>query len=147
MFKKVLLAIQGEENKDFINCALGLTAFYKAPLTALHVRETSLDHYGYVDQLASSVTKEQFIDYIHALAAESEKKAYAALQARAGELGLAFDWKTRQGHPAGEIQAELREGSYDLLVLGTKPGSPGNTSKKVKEIIVNKTPCSVFIVK
>lgn len=147
MFNKVLLAIQGEEKKDFIGGALELAKFYGAAVTVFHVREISLAHYGYVDTLASSVAKEQFIDYIHDQAAEREKMAYAAIRARAGELGVAFDWKTREGHPAEEIQSELRAGAYDLLILGTKPASPGNTSKKVKETAAKKTPCSVFIIK
>jgi nucleotide-binding universal stress UspA family protein len=144
----VLLAIQGEEeSKAFIGCALDLAKFYGASVTALHIRETSLAHYGYVDQLAGSLAKEQFVNYIHDRAAEREKQAYASIRDRAGELDQAFGWITREGHPADEIQAELKGGSYDLLILGTKPLSPGNTSSKVKEMIAKKTPCAVFILK
>lgn len=147
MFKNILLAIHGEEEEKFIRCALDLTKFYGASLTGLHITETSLAHYGYVDTLASSVAKEQFIDYIHQQADERKNRANWAFKARAEEMGLTFRWKTRDGNPADEILSEIKEGYYDLLILGTKPGSPGNTSKKVKEKIAKNPPCSILIVK
>lgn len=97
-------------------------------------------HYVYVD-------KEQFIDYIYEQAAERKNRANSAFEAKTTVVGLTFRWKTRDGNPADEILGEIKEGYYDLLILGTKPGSPGNTSKKVKEKIAKNPPCSILIVK
>ncbi len=146
MFKNILLAVSGEEtSENFIGLAMDLALCYGANLTALHVTETSLAHYGYVDQLASSIAREQFIHYIHDQAAERKTRVRSTLDALAAEKGINYQWKIRNGNPAVEILDEIKAGGYDLVVLGTKPASPGNTSRRVKEILAKNTPCSVFI--
>lgn len=141
------MAVHGDESSGFLEKVLALCKFFKAEITILHVAETSLSHYGYVDQLASAITKEQFIDYIYNMAKERQNNIFNEFKARAEATGLTFQWRLREGKPQLEIVEEFKEGQYDLLILGTKPKSPGNTSSKVKERVLKEIASSVFICK
>ncbi|MEG6522445.1 universal stress protein [Desulfotomaculum sp. 1211_IL3151] len=147
MFKNILLAVHGDENREFLERVLELCNFFKAEITVLHVAETGLSHYGYVDQLASAITKDQFIDYIYNMAKERQDNIYNEFKDRAEATGLTFQWRLREGKPQLEIVEEFKKGKYDLLILGTKPKSPGNTSSKVKERVLKEIASSVFIIK
>ncbi|GAB6180795.1 hypothetical protein JCM14036_21140 [Desulfotomaculum defluvii] len=147
MFKNILLAVHGDENSEFLEKVLELVRLSKPEITLLHVTETSLSHYGYVDQLASAITKDQFIGYIYNMANERKNNIFKDFKDRAGDLGLSFHWRVREGKPQIEIVEEFQQGSYDLLILGTKPKSPGNTSSKVKEKVLKEISSSIYILK
>lgn len=147
MYKNILVAVHGEENEGFLQKASEFIMVTKPRVTVLHVSETGLTHYGYVDQLASGITKEQFINYIYAMADEQQKQIFNKFKELAETTGSQFAWKVREGNPPKEIIQELNTGNYDLLILGTKPKSPGNTSSKVKEKMLNELSTSLLIIK
>lgn len=147
MFKNILLAIQGEESDGFWENITGLLELFQPRVTVLHVSETALAHYGYVDQLASGITKEQFIQYIHHIADQKQRAIRERFQELARHQDVSWEWKVREGDPAREIERELFGGKYDLLILGSKPGSPGNTSSKVKEKSLARQSTSLLIIK
>lgn len=147
MYNKILIAIQGEEGPQFLQKALELIQPAKETISILHIKETDLTHYGYVDQLASSISKEQFIDYIHELAESQQKKIQEQMTEQRDRLNLNFAWKVREGSPAQELCKEVEALNYDLLILGTKPKAPGNTSSKVKETMLKVFDGSIFIIK
>ncbi|SHE39419.1 universal stress protein [Desulforamulus putei] len=147
MYKNILAAVHGEEDEGFLTKIAELVMLTKPHVTVLHVSETGLTHYGYVDQLASAITKEQFIQYIYHMADERQKDIYNKFRELSASAGIQFEWKLRQGNPSKEISQELNTGNYDLLILGTKPKSPGNTSSKVKEKILKGLTTSLLIIK
>ncbi|MEW6696589.1 MAG: universal stress protein [Bacillota bacterium] len=147
MFNNILVAVQGEESEHFLQQVVELIKLAKPRVSVIHVRETGLSHYGYVDQLASGVTKEQFIDYIFDMADDRQKQIYNTFKELGHDLGIDFLWMVREGTPGSEITQEVDRGNYDLVILGTKPKSPGNTSKKVKEKVLNGLSTSILIIK
>lgn len=64
-------------------------------------------------------------------------------------LGLEADRKVREGDPATEILAEIREGGYDLVVLASD-GTGGAEEPRlgsVAEQLAREAPASVLIVR
>lgn len=147
MLKHILLAVQGEESDGFWEKIAGVLQLLQPRVTVLHVSETALAHYGYVDQLASSITKEQFIQYIHHIAGQKQHEIRERFQELVRQRNVPWEWKVREGDPAREIERELAGGTYDLLILGSKPASPGNTSSKVKEKMLARQSTSLLIIK
>lgn len=145
MFNHILVAIQGDEQDNYWSKLFVLLNMIKSNITVLHVKETSLSHYGYVDQLASGITKEQFVSYIYQMAQEREHEIQTKLSQFAKDQGIKFSWQVREGKPSDEIIKELKAGNYDLLILGTKPKSPGNTSSRVKEQALKESLKSLLI--
>lgn len=74
-----------------------------------------------------------------------------AVQARERlkELGLEADRKVRQGDPATEILAEIREGRYDLVVLASDEAGAVEEPRlgSVAEQVVRDAPASVLVVR
>ncbi|MTI80959.1 MAG: universal stress protein [Firmicutes bacterium] len=149
MTKKILLAMHGEElnMEKVIEQTLVLSSETNGEITVLNIKENNLIHYGEVDTLLTFTAKEKFIDYVGEMANEKAQQALQQFTKKAEEKGITFHWKTREGKPAIEIIDEIKEGGYDLLVLGTKEPGPGNTSSKVKEKVANEHPITVLMVK
>ncbi|CCO07076.1 universal stress protein [Desulforamulus hydrothermalis] len=145
MFNNILVAVHGDEKEAFWAKIEALIMLTKPEVTVLHVSETGLTHYGYVDQLASGIAKEQFIEYIYQMAEEKQQVIYQKIKELSQRAGINFMWQVRRGSPAKEISSELSKGSYDLLILGTKPKSLGNTSSKVKENLLKHNCVSLLI--
>jgi nucleotide-binding universal stress UspA family protein len=68
---------------------------------------------------------------------------------RLKQLGLEAERKVRQGDPATEILAEIREGSYDLVVLASDGVASRDDPRlgSVAEQVVQEAPTSVLIVR
>lgn len=149
MFKNILLAIHGEEVniKKVINQTLLLAEKNDSVLTVLNVKENNLIYYGEVDTLLPFTAKEKFIDYVGKMTNEQAQMVLDRFEQQAGEIGISFKWKTKEGKPADEIIRELKAENYDLLILGTKEPGPGNTSSKVKERLAKEHLCTVLMVK
>ncbi|ABO50384.1 UspA domain protein [Desulforamulus reducens MI-1] len=147
MFKHILLAVHGDEKSGFLEKVLEFCKDIKPEITLMHVVETNLAHYGYVDQLASGISKDQFINYIYRMANEKQEEIISHFEKKVREMEIGFQWKVKEGKPHKEILQELNEGSYDLLILGTKPKAPGNTSSKVKESVLRDLATSVLVIK
>lgn len=73
--------------------------------------------------------------------------ALARAQATLRQSGVEAETRLRHGDPASEILAELAEGSYDLLVIGSRGRSPvgrlllGTTGSCLAE----QAPCPVLV--
>ncbi|GAB6157481.1 hypothetical protein JCM39194_06810 [Desulfotomaculum varum] len=145
MFNSILVAVQGDEKETFWAKIKDLIMLTRSPVTVLHVSETGLTHYGYVDQLASGIAKDQFIAYIYQMADERQQAIYQKFKDLSQQTGIDFALKIGRGAPAKEISSELSNGNYDLLILGTKPKSLGNTSSKVKENLLKNNQVSLLI--
>lgn len=147
MYNNVLVAVHGEEKGNFKQELAEFIKLLKPKVTIIHVTETHLDHYGYVDQLASAITKYQFIEYIHDMANHKQKEIYDFFTELTNSLDVEMEWKVKNGKPADMITSEIKQGEYDLLILGTKPKAPGNTSSKVKERVITDLKKSLLIIK
>lgn len=149
MFKHILLAVHGEEVNlaKVIDQTLLLADRNDCELTLINIKENSLLHYGEVDTLLETLPRTQFSNYIKQMMDEQAEKALTTFKERAKQAEIAFNWKTSEGKPAEQIIKQLKEGNYDLLILGTKEPGPGNTSSKVKERVAKEHLCTVLMVK
>lgn len=68
---------------------------------------------------------------------------------RLKQLGLTADRKIRQGDPAEEILSEIREGAYDLVVLGSDGAGRIEEPRlgSVAERVVREGQASVLVVR
>ncbi|MEG6615034.1 universal stress protein [Peptococcaceae bacterium 1198_IL3148] len=149
MYKHILLAIHGEEVnlEKVMDQTLLLADKTDCQLTLINIKENNLLHYGEVDTLLETLPRKQFLNYINQMMTEQAEKVLTTFKERAQQTGITFNWKTREGKPAEQIIQELKEGNYDLLVLGTKEPGPGNTSSRVKERMAKEHLCTVLMVK
>lgn len=149
IFKHIVIAIHGEEVnlEKVIDQTLLLADKTDGVLTLVNIKENNLLHYGEIDTLLETLPRKQFLDYINKMMNEQAQKVLSSFQEKAQQTGIKFNWKTREGKPAEQIINELKEGNYDLLVLGTKSPGPGNTSSKVKERVAKEHLCTVLMVK
>jgi len=65
--------------------------------------DTQLAHFGYVDQLCSSTTKQQFVDYTYQSAAEESRKAQAQFESWAARPTAELDGG--RGRTGGRVAA------------------------------------------
>ncbi|MFZ5649310.1 MAG: universal stress protein [Bacillota bacterium] len=146
MFKKILVALHGSESLKSVEKMVWLISRQHVPVTLIHVLETGLSHYGYMDTLASSVTKDQFVKYINELAEEQKNSAFELFDRAAGSDELNTNYMTAGGKTGPEIVKEAESGQYDLVMIGRKQGVKiGNTSTKTREYLIARLPCSLFI--
>jgi nucleotide-binding universal stress UspA family protein len=68
---------------------------------------------------------------------------------RLKQLGLEADRKVRQGDPATEILAEVRDGDYDLVVLGSDAVGAVEEPRlgSVAEQVIRHAPVSVLVMR
>lgn len=74
-----------------------------------------------------------------------------AIQARERlrQLGLEADRKVREGDPATEILAEIRDGRYDLVVLASDGAGTVEDPRlgSVAELVLREAPASVLVIR
>lgn len=75
--------------------------------------DTQLAHFGYVDQLCSSTTKQQFVDYTYQSAAEESRKAQAQFESWAA--GLQLNWTVAVGEPVDVLRRTTNTGDHELV--------------------------------
>ena len=110
-YHHLLVALDGAPSSQrALGHAVEIARFYNARLTLLRV----VPHAPARVALAGVAA--------HELDAEMEQEASAAMRALTGELpaDVPFTSRLRHGEPAHEILAELREGGYDLLLMGAR---------------------------
>nr|HET6904875.1 universal stress protein [Ktedonobacteraceae bacterium] len=140
MFRKILLAYDGSAGaKRALDVALKLTTTFDAELWALAVEER-LPHYA---ATVSEVQEEK--EFANHYFQEALSVAYL----RALHAGVELKSEIRAGHAARTIIDFTKEGSFDLVVLGSSGHSKawvmflGTTAEKVSRHVS----CTVLIVR
>lgn len=88
-------------------------------LLVIHVVDTSLTHYGDVDQLASGNCKAEFVDYINEAAEENAQTLQKRLEENAKEFGVSLRWLTVTGKIVEQITKSVLENDISTLIIGT----------------------------
>lgn len=140
MFRKILLAYDGSAGaKRALDVALKLTTTFDAELWALAVEER-LPHYA---ATVSEVQEEkEFANHYF-------QEALSVAFLRALHAGVELKSEIRAGHAARTIIDFTKEGSFDLVVLGSSGHSKawvmflGTTAEKVSRHVS----CTVLIVR
>lgn len=140
MFQKILLAYDGSAGaKRALDVALNLARAFGAELWALSVEER-LPHYA---ATIDEVQEEQ------AFANHYFQEALSVAYLRALHAGVELKSEIRAGHTARTIVDFTKEGSFDLVVLGSSGHSRawvmflGTTAEKVSRHV----PCTVLLVR
>ena len=140
MFRKILLAYDGSAGaKRALDVALKLTTTFGAELWAIAVEER-LPHYA---ATVSEVQEEkEFANHYF-------QKALSVAYLRALHAGVELKSEIRAGHAARTIIDFTKEGSFDLVVLGSSGHSKawvmflGTTAEKVSRHV----PCTCLLVR
>lgn len=144
---RILFCVDGSEGADQA-LAQGVAWLRNAGIQAvvLHVIpevDERLRHYERLHEAELSEIERLFGHEGHGLE--------VAIQARERlkQLGLEAERKVREGDPAAEILAEIRDGRYDLVVLASDgAGSVGDPRLgSVAEQVLRDAPASVLVVR
>lgn len=155
MFKKILVPLDGSEHSlRALEIAIQIAKKFKAKITLIHVysvgvrsvvmpEPTTLTSIGVPVMAPTDVSK----------VAEATRKAGATILADGEERvkaeGVEVETILREGHVVQEIVKIVREGSFDLIVMGARGVS------RIREIIlgsvsdgvVHNASCPVLVVK
>ncbi|BCO08039.1 universal stress protein UspA [Desulfolithobacter dissulfuricans] len=119
MFKHILLATDGSESvRKAEDYALYLSRACGADLTVLHVLDDSLCHYGHVDQLVPSETKDGFVSYVISEREAAAREVIREFSRKAASQDVKYSFKLKQGIPAKEIAVVADKEKVDLIVMG-----------------------------
>lgn len=140
MFRKILLAYDGSPGaKRALDAAIELTHTFRAELWLLAVEER-LPHYA-----ATVGEMQEAKEFANQFYQDAISVAYL----RALKLGVELKSEIRAGHAARTIVDFVKEGGFDLVVLGSSGHSRawmmflGTTAEKVSRHV----PCTVLLVR
>ena len=140
MFRKILLAYDGSEGANrALEVGIGLAKTHGAELWALAVQEKLPRFSGTIDEVQE---EKQFAN-------EHYGKLLEAAKVKAQEAGIELKTLMKPGHPAQTIVALVKEGKFDLVLVGHTGLSGvwaaflGTTAERVSR----HAPCSVLIVR
>jgi nucleotide-binding universal stress UspA family protein len=89
------------------------------------------------------------VTLLHVVHRREDRAAGERILARASEMlpGLAVDRRVRRGDPAGRILAEVREDSYDLVVMGAvqELGLTERLLGSVAQQVIRRVPICVLV--
>ncbi len=143
LFKRLLIALDGSPlSWQAFQVSLQLAKVLGAPLHAVSVIEGPT---APPPPNPSAIRSEgQVWDWI---AYYQQVQARASAQAQLA--GVTLETTTREGHAGSVLTASIREGSYDLLILGaTGQEQPwSNTIGGTAHKVANETPCAILLVR
>lgn len=149
MIRNVLVAVDGSENSDrALDFALDVAEKYGAAVTVLNVSESpSMGAVPLEPTTVSGDSMAIFAKDLHKFHQEILNKAVE--HAKMVKPNVGVSWKLREGDPALQIVAEVKEAGFDVVVVGHRGFGRvreiflGNVSEKVVHLAI----CSVVIVR
>ena len=115
---KILVCIDGEpHSKQAIRRAISLGVSRSAEVTALHVVDPWLKKF--YNELYSQGRK-QYLEYVDECLRAKAERVYREFNEMCLAEGLQARFKVRHGEPVSEIVEEVRQGTPDLLITGSK---------------------------
>lgn len=140
MFRKIVIANDGSDGaRKAFDCAVELASCFQTELYMISVEENLPRHAQ--TMLEASEAKETEDTYYGQLA--SQCKARAALK------GVKLECSIRPGHEVESIVTFVREGQYDLLVVGFMGHGRafGRIWVGTSQNLIRTAPCAVLVVK
>ena len=145
----MLLCIDGEEHTNkAIDYALHVAGATGAELTVLHVidgflLEKRISHEIY------AVGRDEYRAYVRKELDKLAEKHIRDMREKAEKAGVRFSTKLRSGHPVEEVLREIRENTYDLVIMGDKPdqGLWKLKSRNLPLKVFRKSGTSVMVVR
>ncbi|MFN2189108.1 MAG: universal stress protein [Candidatus Promineifilaceae bacterium] len=142
--QRILISIGGQKlNRKLVEVGADLAAASGAGVTALHVTAPVPSMYSGLDGMDE--TLEEMLQTETPIAQHLRWSAqYLA------EQGIDSEIKIRHGAATDEIVREAAQGDYDLVILGASDlegAVRGLMVEKISPQIIDKAPCSVFVVK
>lgn len=141
MFKKILVPTDASEAaKRALIIALEVANKYDSQILLLHVVYTP-EALGYTLSSGIAVPQEE----VGSLGSEVLTAALDGIDV--GTIRL--EKKQKPGHPANTILEELKNGQFDLVVMGNRGYGPiaGSMLGSVSQRILSKAECPVMIIK
>ena len=150
MFTKILVPFDGSDHSQkALETAIDLAKQFDGEITLIHVYSVSIVMSLSMYYNESNVVASQEVSRL----AETIREASAEILAKGEKMvkaeGIPVETLLREGHVVQEIIKTVREGRFDLIVIGAKGMSKvkemflGSVSEKV----VRNAPCTVMVVK
>jgi nucleotide-binding universal stress UspA family protein len=149
LIHNVLVAVDGSENSDrALDFALDFAEKYSAAVTILNVSESP--SMGAVPLEPTTVSGDSMAIFAKDLQKFHKEILDKAVQhAKIVKPNIVISWKLREGDPALQIVAEVKEAGFDVVVVGHR--GLGRVREiflgAVSEKVVHLAPCSVVIVR
>jgi nucleotide-binding universal stress UspA family protein len=125
---KILVAVDGsKDSKKALDCAVEISKKYGSEITILNVARMMIPQMGKDE---AKMTAQRILS-----------------QAEARTNDVVVQKRIAFGHPAKEIAKVTKEGSFDLVALGSRGSSPAKrfVLGSVSENVARSVPCSVLI--
>ncbi len=138
--KKILVPIDGSETaKKALEIGLAIARSADASLTVIEVVEEFGPLPGYYEAAPPGRDRVKWI---------SEQR-FEAIHPVLDESSVKWDRVVREGYPADTIVEYAREGSYDMIVIGSRGLSAFGRflMGSVSDRVVHHAPCSVTVVR
>ncbi|WP_456431587.1 universal stress protein [Thermosulfuriphilus sp.] len=147
MESRFLVCLDGKPHtRQAIFWALRLARALKARLVGLHVLDPYLKKF--YNELYSQGRRE-YLQYVDSCLEELAYQTFCEFSNYCCQQKVTFEIKARVGDPGCEILSELREKSYDLLILGQRKLSFWDRlrSRKLPEYVAKHSNVPILIVK
>jgi nucleotide-binding universal stress UspA family protein len=118
VFERILLCTDGEEHtRNAEDYAFHLAGSLGADLVGLYVVDPFLKKFT---NEIYAVNRDECRDHLDRQLLEQGRQALDALTRRAAEEHIQFSTRIRHGPPEEEILKEIEDGSYGLVILGSR---------------------------
>ena len=141
MFKTILVPTDASESAQrALMIALDLAKKFGSRIVLLHVVYTP-EAMGYTLSSGIAVPQEEISIY--------GREALTAALAGIDAGNVAIEKKQKPGHPATAILEEIENGSFDLVIMGSRGygAIAGSLLGSVSQRVLSKSECPVMIVK
>jgi nucleotide-binding universal stress UspA family protein len=141
-WRKICCAVDFSESSGLaVNEAADLAKRFQAELTVLHVYEAPA--------AAAAALEVPLLEHVQRAAGEAERKLAECRSSVEQKVSRAVLSAMPQGGAAAEILRFAREGSFDLLVVGThgRKGIQHLMLGSVAERVVREADCPVLVVR
>lgn len=153
MFSKVLVPIDGSEHSfKALEVAIEMARRFGSKLTLLYVSSMStIPLIAPESPFISSTPIVNPSEFLSLMEAESKtaEELLSRAEGVARERGVEVEKARRKGHAVREIVRAVKEGGYELVVIGAK-GTSGIRELllgSVAEGVLRHAPCSVLVVR
>ena len=141
MFKTILVPTDASESAQrALMIVINLAKEFGSRIVLLHVVYTP-EAMGYTLSRGIAVPQEEISIY--------GREALTAALAGIDTGNVSIEKKQKPGHPATAILEEIENGSFDLVIMGSRGYGPiaGSLLGSVSQCVLSKAECPVMIIK
>lgn len=148
MYRKVLIPVDGSDcSRRTVEHAISLSQFMNIEPTLFHVVEKFFPHIKITSNGDNdhSMSKDKLLEYGKKLVYEFKALGCVVNYEKRGGAGVST--KIVLGDPADEIINEVKEGRYDLVVIGNRGANDVFLLGSVSSRVIKDAACPVMVIR